>query len=38
VDAKGATDPGGAPRVAESSPLIQAMIEAGFSRTQVRPL
>ena len=34
VDAKGAVDPGGAPRVGESSPLIQGMIEAGFSRSQ----
>ncbi len=34
VDAKGALDPGGAPRVSERSPLIQAMIEAGFSREQ----
>jgi hypothetical protein len=34
VDATGAVDPGGQPRVGESSPLIQAMIEAGFSRAQ----
>ena len=34
VDAKGADDPGGKPRVGESSPLIQGMIEAGFSRAQ----
>ena len=34
VDAKGAEDPGGAARVTESSPLIQGMIEAGFSRDQ----
>ena len=34
VDAKGAEDPGGKPRISESSPLIQAMIEAGFSRAQ----
>jgi hypothetical protein len=34
VDAPGAADPGGAPRVQESSPLIQGMIEAGFSRAQ----
>ena len=36
VDAPGASDPGGAPRLPESSPLIQAMIEAGFSRAQAR--
>ena len=34
VDAKGAVDPGGAQRVGERSPLIQGMIEAGFSRAQ----
>ena len=34
VDGKGAIDPGGAARIAESSPLIQGMIEAGFSRGQ----
>ena len=34
VDAKGAMDPGGAARISESSPLIQGMIEAGFSRAQ----
>lgn len=32
VDSRGAIDPGGAARVPESSPLIQAIIEAGFSR------
>ena len=36
VDAPGAADPGGAPRIGESSPLIQAMIEAGFSRAQAK--
>eukprot|EP00967_Tisochrysis_lutea_P052679 scaffold65333_cov30-Tisochrysis_lutea.AAC.3 len=34
VDAPGAADPGGAPRVHERSPLIQGMIESGFSREQ----
>jgi len=34
VDAHGAADPGGAPRVGERSPLIQGMVEAGFSREQ----
>mmetsp|Transcript_68248 Transcript_68248/g.204495 ORF Transcript_68248/g.204495 Transcript_68248/m.204495 type:complete len:355 (-) Transcript_68248:209-1273(-) len=34
VDVKGAADPGGAQRVQERSPLIQGMIEAGFSRAQ----
>mmetsp|Transcript_7175 Transcript_7175/g.15868 ORF Transcript_7175/g.15868 Transcript_7175/m.15868 type:complete len:338 (-) Transcript_7175:76-1089(-) len=34
VDAPGAADPGGAPRVPERSALIQGMIEAGFSRAQ----
>ena len=34
VDAPGAADPGGAARISESSPLIQGMIEAGFSRAQ----
>ena len=34
VDAKGAADPGGAARVGEQSPLLQGMIEAGFSRQQ----
>ena len=34
VDVKGASDPGGAARIAEASPLIQGMIEAGFSRRQ----
>ena len=34
VDVKGAADPGGAARVSEASPLIQGMIEAGFSRAQ----
>ena len=36
VDAVGAVDPGGAARVPESSPLIQGIIEAGFSRDQAR--
>ena len=36
VDAVGAVDPGGAARVPESSPLIQGIIEAGFSREQAR--
>ena len=36
VDAMGAADPGGAARVPESSPLIQGIIEAGFSREQAR--
>lgn len=36
VDAPGAADPGGAKRVPESSPLIQGIIEAGFSREQAR--
>ena len=34
VDAPGAKDPGGAARQAESSPLIQGIVEAGFSRAQ----
>ena len=34
MDGKGAADPGGAARQNEASPLIQGMIEAGFSRAQ----
>ncbi len=33
-DGRGAADPGGASRAPERSPLVQGMIEAGFSRTQ----
>ena len=36
VDAVGAADPGGSARVPEDSPLIQGIIEAGFSRDQAR--